>query len=136
MPPSQPEAAAAARVQEALQQAGILAPSPVQVQKLTAWLTAGLELEVVLWAIEKAALANVRRVDYIDAICRNLYNAGVRTLDQARDESSRHAAARQRPGSRWQSRAAPPPGDAPAEDPEQAAAREKKRRLIESLYCN
>ncbi|MGQ9558363.1 MAG: DnaD domain-containing protein [Desulfurispora sp.] len=119
----------------------MLAPSPLQVEKLTAWLAAGLEPGVVLWAIEKAALANVRRVDYIDAICRNLYNAGVRTLDQARAEASRYAAARhesarQRPGSRWQSRAAPPPGDAAAEDPEQAAAREKKRRLIESLYCN
>lgn len=129
------------RIQEALQQAGILAPSPLQVEKLTAWLAAGLELAVVLWAVEKAALANVRRVDYIDAICRNLYNAGVRTLEQARAETARYealrcAAARQRTGSRRESGSAPPPGKAAAADREQAAARERKRRLIESLYFN
>jgi len=77
------------RILAELEKIGILTPSPFQVDVLAYWITQGMEEDAVIYAVHKAGGANVRRVDYIDAILRNWHNAGVRTLKQAEVEAAR-----------------------------------------------
>ena len=77
------------RILAELEKIGILTPSPFQVDVLAYWITQGMEEDAVIYAVHKAGGANVRRVDYIDAILRNWHNAGVRTLKQAEAEAAR-----------------------------------------------
>lgn len=70
-----------------LEKAGILTPSAFEIETLEYWIKQGIESEAVIFAIHKAAKANRRRVDYIEGILRNWFNAGVRTLKQAEAES-------------------------------------------------
>ncbi|MBE3586544.1 MAG: DnaD domain protein [Thermoanaerobacter sp.] len=72
-----------------LQKCGILMPSPLEVEKIAFWLEKGMEFGVFELAAEKAALANVRRVSYIESILRQWFNAGIRTREQAEGESSK-----------------------------------------------
>jgi len=77
------------RILAELEKIGIFTPSPFQVDVLAYWVTQGMEEDAVIYAAHKAGGANVRRVDYIDAILRNWHNAGVRTLKQAEAEAAR-----------------------------------------------
>ncbi|MCF8011874.1 MAG: DnaD domain protein [Clostridiales bacterium] len=74
----------AREIQKALQSAGILAPSPFEVQKLQYWLGQGIEIDTVKMAAEKAALAGKHRVDYIDGTLRNWHKAGYKTAGEVR----------------------------------------------------
>ncbi len=76
-------------IQTSLQTSGILAPSFPEIQRLEYWATEGMELDVVKFAIEKAALANKRRVDYVEGILKNWFRAGIRTKQQAEAEVER-----------------------------------------------
>jgi len=71
-----------------LQKAGILMPSPYQLEALQYWIDKGIEPSTMLYAIKKAAKANTPRVDYIEGILKRWYNAGIRTLEQAEAESA------------------------------------------------
>lgn len=70
-----------------LEKAGILMPSPFEIEALEHWINQGIESEAVIFAIHKAAKANRRRVDYIEGILRKWFNSGVKTLKQAEAES-------------------------------------------------
>jgi DnaD/phage-associated family protein len=70
-------------IQQSLQKAGILLPSPIEVETLLAWLGEGIELELILLAIKKAALAGNRRVSYINGILKDMSQNGITTLTQA-----------------------------------------------------
>jgi len=63
----------------------IIMASPYQVEKVLAWTKepANMDPDLVKWAIEQALVANVRRLDYVEGILRNLYNEGITTREQA-----------------------------------------------------
>lgn len=63
--------------------------SPFQFEKLKQWEEDGLEPELILYTMEKAALAGIHRFDYIDATLCNLYAQGIRTKEQALEEEER-----------------------------------------------
>lgn len=73
-------------IQTGLQKAGILIPSPVEMDSLIDWTNHGIEPDAILYAIEKAALAGHRRVDYINGTLRNWIRDGIKTKLQAEAE--------------------------------------------------
>lgn len=100
----------AQKIQKALQSAGILTPSPLEIEKLDEWISRGMEMDTVKLAIEKAALAGKRRVDYIVGTLRNWFNAGLFTKQQVLDRQSRFKG-QKRKGGLACGRSAPPSGD-------------------------
>lgn len=57
--------------------------TPVEAEKLRAWLEEGLEPGVLIFAIEQAALEGKRTASYINGILINLHSEGVSTRAQA-----------------------------------------------------
>ncbi len=74
------------KIAGALAGAGILVPSPIQVEKLMHFVDSGMDVETIEYACEVAALANARRVDYIEGVLKNWQASGVRTKKQAEAE--------------------------------------------------
>lgn len=70
-------------IQKGLQKAGIIMPSHYQIESLLDWHDEGMELDLVLLAIKKAAIANIPRVDYIEGTLKGWANQGITTLTQA-----------------------------------------------------
>lgn len=58
-------------IQTTLERSGVLIPSPVEIESLTDWVDQGIELDAVCFAIEKAALAGQRKVNYINGTLKN-----------------------------------------------------------------
>jgi DnaD/phage-associated family protein len=56
---------------------------PFQVNALTAWVGEGLSPELVIWAMQKACKAGVRRIDYVETILRGLHSQGISTVEAA-----------------------------------------------------
>lgn len=56
---------------------------PFQVERLCSWVKEGMEADAIIYAMEVALLANVRRVDYVEAVLRDWFAAGIRTRAQA-----------------------------------------------------
>lgn len=59
-----------------------------EVEKISAWLDDGIELEVIEWAAKEARMSGNRNINYLSGILRNLHAEGVLTMDgvQAREE--------------------------------------------------
>ena len=57
--------------------------TPVEAEKLKAWLDDGMEPDVIIFAIERAALAGNRSASYINGILLNLHTEGITTRAQA-----------------------------------------------------
>ena len=57
--------------------------TPVEAEKIGAWLVDGLEPEVLIFAIEQAAMAGNRTASYINGILLNLHSEGIITRAQA-----------------------------------------------------
>jgi len=57
--------------------------TPVEAEKLKAWLDDGMEPDVLVFAIEQAALAGNRSASYINGILLNLHSEGITTRAQA-----------------------------------------------------
>jgi len=57
--------------------------TPVEAEKLKAWLGDGMEPDVLVFAIEQAALAGNRSASYINGILLNLHTEGITTRAQA-----------------------------------------------------
>ena len=57
--------------------------TPVEAEKLKAWLDDGMEPDVIIFAIEQAALAGNRTASYINGILLNLHTEGITTRAQA-----------------------------------------------------
>lgn len=70
-------------IQRALQKAGILMPSHYQIECLLKWHDDGMELDLIMLAIKKAAKANNPRVDYIEGTLRGWSSQKITTLAQA-----------------------------------------------------
>lgn len=70
-------------IQKALQKAGIIMPSPYEIESLLTWLKEGMELALILLAIQKAALAGQRKASYINGILKAMSQQGITTLVQA-----------------------------------------------------
>jgi phage replication O-like protein O len=70
-------------IQKALQKSGVLMPSNTEIESLLKWIEEGLEFNLIIYAIEKAALAGKRRVDYINGILNGFIRQGITTKDQA-----------------------------------------------------
>lgn len=75
------------QIYKALNNAGILMPSTFEIDKLVSWLDS-IELEAIIYAIEKAALAGVRTTKYIDGILRGWQQKGIKTKLQALDDDA------------------------------------------------
>lgn len=90
----------AAVVVESLKAAGILTPSRTEIDALMAFMDDDIELGVIVFATETAAVRGKRRVDYIQGILRRWRDAGVRTRAQAEAQEAQRqaAAARASPG--------------------------------------
>lgn len=58
-------------------------PSGFAVETLMSWVDEGMEPEAVIYAIKKAALADKRRIDYINSILVGWARQGIKSLDQA-----------------------------------------------------
>lgn len=84
------------RIAEGLEKAGILTPSPTQIEKLLFFVNEGMDIETVEYACEIAALANSRRVDYIESILRNWHNSGVKTKKHAELERQKYESRRKK----------------------------------------
>ena len=69
-------------IADTLNKAGIIMPSPFEVESLLAWHEEGMELEVIVHAIQKAALAGQRKVSYINGILKGWTRQGITTLTQ------------------------------------------------------
>ena len=121
------------RVSAALEEAGILLPSSVQIEELLYWTGQGMDIEVVEYACKVAALANTRRVDYISGILKNWYSAGVRDKSQAEAEGQKFAEAKSGKGKNH-GRASPV--DKQPSYTGREPVDEKKKELIRSLYEN
>ncbi len=59
-----------------------------EVEKISAWLDDGIELDVIEWAAKEARMSGTRNINYLNGILRNLHTEGVLTMDgvQAREE--------------------------------------------------
>jgi len=57
--------------------------TPAEAEKLKAWLGDGMEPDVIIFAIEQAALAGNRSASYINGILLNLHSEGITTRAQA-----------------------------------------------------
>ncbi|MGB9866737.1 MAG: DnaD domain-containing protein [Bacillota bacterium] len=69
--------------------------SPLQYEMIRSWLTDdGLECDLVLYAFEKAVMANKRRFDYVRGIIRNWLANGIRTKAQALAEDEEYRASK------------------------------------------
>ena len=73
-----------------LQGAGILCPSPVEIEKIMFWADHGMEDDVIFLAIEKAALAGHRQVNYIEGILKRWLANGIMTMEQVQAEQQRY----------------------------------------------
>lgn len=73
--------------------AGILMPSPYQIERLGKWLEDGMEYGGITLACEIAARANIRRLDYIEGVLRRWHDAGIRTRTAAEAENQAGARA-------------------------------------------
>lgn len=62
--------------------------SAYQLHKITAWVDEGMTPGAVRWAVEQAMMANVRRVDYVHAILKNLADEGITTREAAETASA------------------------------------------------
>ncbi len=70
-------------ISNSLNKAGIIMPSQFELEKLLSWHDDGMELDTIIYAIEKAALANERKVSYVNGILKSWYRQGIKTLAQA-----------------------------------------------------
>lgn len=63
---------------------GMMGPS--QESKLRFWLNEqGMHADVICYAIDEAVNANKRRMSYVEGILRNLFNDGIRTLNDIKE---------------------------------------------------
>ena len=55
--------------------------TPMELERLTAYLDDGFEPEVIIYAIEKAVTANARKLSYIEGVLKRLRTAGTLTME-------------------------------------------------------
>ena len=60
-----------------------LLPTGTEMEHLVAWLDDGMESDVIIWAIQQAALQSKRSMSYINAILRNLQSENITSLKAA-----------------------------------------------------
>jgi len=55
--------------------------TPIESEKVLAWLDDGMSPDVVIYAINEAVLNATRNMSYIEAILRNLHAEGITTIE-------------------------------------------------------